>query len=95
MNEIVKGELTNGWLKVELNEAVRYLPEFINGERVLTPQTEANVYKNTNPDGRGVAYRRSPDMNDRDNERSVQMNEIVKGELSNGWLKVELNEAQY
>ena len=33
-------------------------------------------------------------MNDRDEERSVQMNEIVKGDLSNGWLKVELNQDQ-
>ena len=32
-------------------------------------------------------------MDDRDTERSVRKNEIVKGELSNGWLKVELNEA--
>ena len=99
---------TNAWGRSEAAEAaakaseihgikattmVRYLPEFVKGERCLTPQTEANAYKYAHSCYGRLAYRRKEDMDDRDTERSVRKNEIVKGELSNGWLKVELNEA--
>jgi len=65
----------------------RYLPEFINGDRALFPQTQRNTYKVI---GGAIHYRISPNMNDvHSNQDSFAANgQIVKGELVDGWLMV-------
>lgn len=82
--EIMMG---NGWWLTQAPVDVLYLPELVGGARFIEPQAEDGTFKYTPPEPRSCTYRLSPNMDDRDPwGRVVQAGEVVKGELSNGWL---------
>ena len=73
-----------------------YLPEFVLGKRVLVTQG-ATTYLADNSDLQSdkatVSFHSSPSMDDR-LERVAAYGSVVTGELSNGWLKVEIQNTQ-
>ena len=69
-----------------------YLPEFVLGKRVLVAQGATTYLANNSDlqsDKATVSFHSSPSMDDR-LERVAAYGSVVTGELSNGWLKVEI-----
>lgn len=74
----------------------RYLPEFLEGRRVLVPLGYRGAYLVDNSQARqdthGLHYRSSPNIADRDFDelRFAPWGRSVTGELWNGWLRIQV-----
>merc|ERR1712195_112816 len=67
----------------------RYLPETISGHRFLEPRGDPGTYKVVSYDGRAVQYRITPTIEDRDKYNVASDGDIVRGQLSDGWLTID------
>merc|ERR1740139_1867330 len=72
----------------EVEPVVRYLPEFIAGSRRLEQMADG-TFKVVDS-LKGIAYRNTHDMQDRDHHHMAINDQTVSGELSDGWLKVQM-----
>jgi len=74
----------------------RYLPESHNGKRILVPQHGERRFLVDNSqlgaDVCEIAFRKSRDLQDRDELNGVAFGETVTGDLLDGWLEVDLGQ---
>lgn len=84
-------------LKLENLQPQYFLPEFINGEKIIFGTDEPGTFllRNTIGAEKGtfLTYRRSKQLENRDNIRGVLWDTTVQGDLGNGWLTVKVNQA--
>lgn len=82
----------------DASAAVRYVPECVDGVRILSALKEPCTYLLDNSQLKssadGVAYRKSQDMNDRDMHNMVAYGDSIRGVLINGWLRVEVKDLE-
>lgn len=72
-------------------QTIRYLPEFVDGRQAIFSTGEAGIYRvdtnNLQKKGKPLGYRKSMDINDRAVGQHIACGSLVKGVLSDGWIR--------